>query len=46
MAIKAKTIPTIPVQLNFSLKIKIPIKMVAKRLITDQIVPTVEREFL
>lgn len=45
MAIIAITMPAIPAMLNFSLKIKIPIKIVVSKLKTDHIVPTIEREF-
>lgn len=42
---KAKIIPTMPVILSFSLKIKTPIRMVVNKLSTDQIVPTMASWF-
>lgn len=45
MAIKAVMTPAMPKALNFSPNIRTPIKTVAKRLITDQIVPTIDNWF-
>jgi len=41
----ASKIPAMPYKFNFSLKIKIPIKIVANKPKTDHIVPTIESWF-